>query len=139
MYKLKNNTFAEAGYILNGPKAVGMWLATSLAPFTEREIDLTNLTVTDSLISFDIFKWKSPGIRTYADAKKYIIGKRYSNDDQLAIMLNKDNSEEDAIAYQKMQEWREWASLVSHKIVDALEAAALENEQPINDDGDETD
>lgn len=120
MYTLKNFTYAEAGKFLQSEKAKGFWAPTSLGPYTERDINLDNLEVTEQFISFDIFKWANPGIRSYADAKKYIIQKRYSNDAQIAIMLNKEDSEEDALAYVKMQEWREWASTVAHKIIENL-------------------
>jgi hypothetical protein len=33
-------------------------------------------------------------------------------------MLNKDDSEEDALAYEKMQEWREWSSQVARAIIE---------------------
>lgn len=48
--------------------------------------------------------------------KTSIIHSRYSNDDQIAIMLNKDASEEDALYYQKMQEWREFAAKIAKSI-----------------------
>lgn len=120
MYEYNNNIYAEAGSILQGTKAIGMSLPNTLAPFTERPIDLTNLTIDGKYLYFDIFKWKHNGIHTYAEAKRFVVGKRYSNDDQIAIILNKDDSEEDALAYAKMQEWREWASLVAHKIIDVI-------------------
>lgn len=117
MYSYKGNTYAETGSILQGNRAIGLWLANSYAPFTERPLDLTNLSVTETEIAFDIFHWSNPGIRTFGDAKKYIIQKRYSNDDQLAIMLNRDDDE---LSYQKMQEWREWASTVARMIMDKI-------------------
>lgn len=120
MYEYKNTTYAEAGYILQGNRAVGMWLPSAFGPFSERELDLSNLAVTHTEVAFDIFHWKHSGIRSYADAKKFIISKRYSNDDQLAIILNKDDSDADALAFNKMQEWREWASLVAHQILSLL-------------------
>ena len=40
--------------------------------------------------------------------KKYLISKLWTNDDQIAIILNKDRSEEDAAMYEFMQSWREW-------------------------------
>lgn len=122
MYNFKNNTYAEAGSILQGNRAVGLWLADTFAPFTERAINLDDLTVTDSQISFDIFHWQNPGIHNYADAKRLIIAKRYTNDDQIAIMLNKDDDEESALAFRKMQEWREWASVVAKKIMEVIES-----------------
>jgi hypothetical protein len=54
-----------------------------------------------------------PDSMSYSDIKKKVIKSRYSLDDQLAIILNKDSSEEDAIYFQKMQEWREFASEVA--------------------------
>ena len=54
-----------------------------------------------------------PDSITYSDIKKRVIKSRYSQDDQLAIILNKDSSEEDTIYFQKMQEWREFASEVA--------------------------
>lgn len=128
MYEYKDNTYAEAGHVLIGNKAIGMWLPSAFAPFTEREIDITNLSVDDRTIKFDIFSWRNPDIRTYADAKKYIIQKRFSNDDQIAVMLNKDDSEEDALIYEKMQEWRAWSAILAHKIMEVISASQSADE-----------
>ena len=54
-----------------------------------------------------------PDSISYSDIKERVIKSRYSQDDQLAIILNKDFSEEDAMYFQKMQEWREFASEVA--------------------------
>ena len=54
-----------------------------------------------------------PDSISYADIKKRVIKSRYTEDDQIAIILNKDESEEDAMCFQKMQEWREFASEVA--------------------------
>lgn len=35
-------------------------------------------------------------------------------------MLNKDNSEEDLLLFNKMQEWREWSGFIAKKIVSVL-------------------
>ena len=121
MYTLKDFTYAEAGKFLHGEKARGFGAPTSFGPYTERDVVLDNLEVTDDYIIFDTFKWINPGIHSYADAKEYIIKKRYSNDAQIAIMLNKDNSAEDELAYDKMQDWRDWASTVAHKIMEQIE------------------
>lgn len=53
----------------------------------------------------------------YGDYKREIIKKRYSNDDQIAIMLNKDDSEEDRIRHQRMMDWREFASKLANLII----------------------
>lgn len=41
----------------------------------------------------------------------------FSNNDQIAIMLNKDESDEDLFLFNKMQEWRKWASVVAKEVV----------------------
>ena len=53
---------------------------------------------------------------TKDSVKTSIIHSRYSNDDQIAIMLNKDASEEDAMYYQKMQEWRDFAAYIAGSV-----------------------
>lgn len=55
--------------------------------------------------------------QSYATIKTFIIKLHYSNDDQLAIMLNNeiDMSGEATENYRKMQEWREFASEVARK------------------------
>lgn len=57
---------------------------------------------------------------TYGDYKRDIVKKRYSNDDQIAIMLNKDDSSKDIIRYKKMMEWRVFASNLANKIIEQL-------------------
>lgn len=53
----------------------------------------------------------------YASIKTTIIKKRYSDDDQMALILNKDNSNEDLEYYNKMQEWRNFAADIARKVV----------------------
>lgn len=48
--------------------------------------------------------------------KMSIIKSRYSNDDQLAIILNKDNDQTTDIYYQKMQEWRDFAAYIAGSV-----------------------
>lgn len=120
MYTIKNITYADAGYYLVGNGAMGFNAPSSMGPFTERALDVDNLSVDEDFIRFDTIAWANPGIRSYSDAKKFLVSKRYSNDDQIAIMLNKDDSEEDALAFEKMQQWREWASLMAHKIMEII-------------------
>ena len=40
----------------------------------------------------------------YGDWKKKLINKQFTNDAQIAIMLNKDDSEEDLLLFNKMQD-----------------------------------
>lgn len=53
----------------------------------------------------------------YASIKERIIKSRYSNDEQIAIMLNRERSEEDNVLYLKMQKWREFAAEIARKVL----------------------
>jgi hypothetical protein len=57
---------------------------------------------------------------TYSDYKRSIITSRYSNDDQIAIILNKEDSDLDRIKYDRMMKWREFASLLAKKIIETI-------------------
>ena len=55
----------------------------------------------------------APKSLDYASIKEHVIKSRYSYDEQIAIMLNKDDSEEDRQLYDKMQEWRDFAAVIA--------------------------
>lgn len=123
MYTIGNWTFTDAGcYLKRG---------SSIAYFFEdngEEIQEMTATIDDMKRVGNLLLWSDGCLAqrvipngVYADYKKAIIQKKYSNDDQIAIMLNKDSGEEvDLMAYRKMQEWREWASIVAKKIISTL-------------------
>lgn len=67
------------------------------------EVDESNLECIDNI-------WYDFRNMSYAAIKTLIIKLHYSNDDQIAIMLN--NNEE---KMREMQEWREFASLTAKK------------------------
>lgn len=129
MYTIKNITYSDAGKILrvfnvDKLKSICYFCDASETAIVEESIDVSSLQRKDSSIllvntteGHQIVMGNNPK-RTYADWKTTIIKWRYSNDDQIAIMLNKDESEEDLERYNKMQEWREWASTLSKKIIE---------------------
>lgn len=124
MYKIGNYNFADAGYYLKRGSSIAYFFEDN-----EEEIQEIEATVDDMHKVGSIILWSEDKLAqrmfkngTYADYKKAIIQKKYSNDDQIAIMLNKDSGKEiDLLAYQKMQEWRDWASLVAKKIMEILQ------------------
>lgn len=123
MYTIGNWIFTDAGcYLKRG---------SSIAYFFEdngEEIQEITATIDDMKRVGNLLLWSDGCLAqrvipngVYADYKKAIIQKKYNNDDQIAIMLNKDSGEEvDLMAYRKMQEWREWSSLVARKIISTL-------------------
>ena len=123
MYKIGNYTFADAGYHLKRGGSIAYFFEDNGQVIQEVKTNIEDMHKSGSLILWSDNKigqriFKNGG---YGDYKKAIIQKKYSNDDQIAIMLNKDSGlEEDLFAYQKMQEWREWASTVAKKIMEVL-------------------
>lgn len=123
MYKIGNYNFADAGYYLKRGSSIAYFFENS-----DEEVQEIKATIDDIHQVGSIILWSEDNLAqsifkngVYADYKKAIIQKKYSNDDQIAIMLNKDSGEEiDLLAYQKMQEWRDWASLVAKKIMEIL-------------------
>ena len=123
MYKIGNKTYADAGYHLKRGGSVAYFFEDNGQEIQEVKTDLEDMHATDSIILWSANKIAQKIIKNgdYGDYKKAIVQKKYSNDDQIAIMLNKDRGlEEYLFAYQKMQEWREWASTVAKKIVEVL-------------------
>lgn len=58
-----------------------------------------------------------PAELSYGAVKTAIIQKRYSMSDQMALMLNKDDSEEKMMLFQKMQMWRDFAATFARKVM----------------------
>lgn len=120
MYTIGNRTYADAGYYLKR----GSSIAYSFDRNGE-EIQEVVSTIDDMHKAGPVVLWSGGKLAqrvfrngVYGDYKKAIIQKKYSNDDQIAIMLNRESGEAtDLLAYEKMQEWREWASLVAKKII----------------------
>ena len=123
MYKIGNYTFADAGYHLKRGGSIAYFFEDNGQEIQEVKTGIEDMHIVSSLILWSNNKIGQRIVKNggYGDYKKAIIQKKYSNDDQIAIMLNKDSGlEEDLFAYQKMQEWREWASVVAKKIMEVL-------------------
>lgn len=117
MFKYKGKYCAEAGYILKFQRGIMFDTILLLEPYSEIPIDLDTATLEEGYIKFSTHIMLYHINFNYEEWKKHIIQWRYSNDDQIAIILNKDDSEEDKLQYEKMQEWREWASKLAKKII----------------------
>lgn len=81
------------------------------------EVDMT-LPI-EVKIDGDMIFWQNkllaarPEKMEYASIKEKIIKSRYTYDEQLAIMLNNGKSENDNMLYNKMQEWRDFATTIA--------------------------
>lgn len=121
MYTIKNKTYADAGYVLKYKNKV----AFSFEDVDEKDVLETKLNL-ENMQKIGKFVAYSDGLKEYIsctdykDWKKQWVNKQFTNDDQIAIILNKDDSEEDLLLFNKMQEWREWSGVVAKKIVSVL-------------------
>ena len=52
----------------------------------------------------------------YASIKEHIIKSRYTNDEQLAIILNRDKRADGNLKYERMQEWRDFAEEIARLV-----------------------
>ena len=117
MFTKGNKTFADAGCYLKGKVGNSVGFTVNGNPDDYDEISIgDDLDVhVDSKIVFLCGRkfMFLPKAITYEEIKKKIIKSRYTDDDQIAIILNKDDSEEDMMLFNKMQEWRAFASEVA--------------------------
>ena len=119
MYKIRNKVYANAGHILVGTNIQGYVLCGELSDFYEREVNLDDMRVENNLLIYDGDNMKeryNPNL-TYEQLKSKYVKKIFSVDDQIAIMLNKESSLEDAETFDRMQEWRDWCGIIAKKII----------------------
>lgn len=115
MYQIRNMVYSEAGYILIGKNKKGYQFEGQPSDFTEEKINLDDMRVEGEYVFYSGIVQYIGSNPDYAKLKGDMIKRRYSNDDQIAIMLN-----EDADAMRKMQEWRDWSTQVATKIMEVM-------------------
>ncbi|MBO7467125.1 MAG: hypothetical protein J6T94_05545 [Bacteroidaceae bacterium] len=118
MFKIKDTVYADAGNLIKGNRVIAFQVVGELNDFTEEAVYIDDMHLEGETIVCNRgnVTWTFPHT-DYGAVKKQIIGLRYNNDDQIALILNREESEEGAFAYGKMQEWRDWASIVAKKVV----------------------
>lgn len=122
MYEKKGIVYADAGKYLQSSKGIGFQFEGKLSDFNEKEVKSDDMVVMSGIIVFSDQELAQALIPngTYDDYKSAFIKKRYSNDDQIAIILNKDDSENDKLDYERMQAWRTWSSEMAKKVITLL-------------------
>lgn len=120
MYKVKNKTYADAGCVLKYKNKVAFSFEdVDIKDVLETKINLENIQKIGKFVVYSDLKDYISCIE-YKDWKKKWVNKQFTNDDQIAIMLNKDDSEEDLFLFNKMQEWRKWSGIIAKKITSIL-------------------
>ena len=116
---IKNNVvYADAGNILISKTAIGYSLIDDISNIQEQLINLQDMKLEGEFLKYSdglIVQWYKN--LDYAEWKADIIKWRYTTDDQIAIILNKDESAEKLLEYNRMQEWRDWAGTLTNKIL----------------------
>ena len=113
--------YSEAGYILKcGNRKAFQLPYDASKEYIEIPIDITNTKIESGMINMDGVVFRNNEKYDYGQWKANIIKKRYSNDDQIAIMLNHGDEESNMI-YNKMMQWREYASVLAKKFVELNE------------------
>ena len=109
MYKIRNKVYPEAGYILLGKSSIGYVFQGEIEEFTEQPITIDDMKVEGNFLLYSnglVLERNYPNL-TYEEQKARIVKRLFSNDDQIAIMLNKGRSEQDDLVFEKMQEYRD--------------------------------
>lgn len=116
MFTKGNTTYSEAfGYLRHKRfNMVTLQTQGNADDFHEESFSRPlSVAVEGKIVKFGKYFMVRPKSLEYGDIKAAMIKMRYSNDDQMAIILNRDQSPEDTVLYQKMQEWRQFASEVA--------------------------
>lgn len=119
MYKVRNKVYADAGNLLIGNNKVGYVFLGELKEFSEKAIQLDDMRIEGDFLVYSngmIRELYNPNM-TYEQLKAKYVKRLFSNDDQIAIMLNKDRSAEDAEYFNKMQEYRDWCGTLAKKVM----------------------
>ena len=122
MYKKRNVVYADAyKYLVHKSKGtIAFALSGDESEFEEKELP-TPIKIIDEGSGFYSIQGVSKvkfyfSKSDYATVKTEMVKKQYSNDDQIAIMLNAQLSEEDKMYYDKMQEWRKFSGHIAKLI-----------------------
>ena len=119
MYRIKDKLYADAGYILRAGN-YRTFVMEDRVGAEEESIDIDNIKIIGKVIVLDSIPVIVDKFE-YGELKSRLVKFQYSYDDQIAIILNKDDSEESLLRYEKMQAWREWAGMVAKKVMAKVE------------------
>lgn len=116
MYKIGDTIYADAGHYLIDRGTICFFSINN--DVTEVRIPKNDAVAVGEYIFFAGRKLAQKRLDNYADYKAALVKKVYSNDDQIAIMLNVGSGDaKDVLRYNKMQEWREWAGRLARVFV----------------------
>jgi hypothetical protein len=97
------------GYVFKG----------ELSEFSEEDIVIDDMRIEGKFLIYSNGRIREmyDASATYESLKAKYVKRHYSNDDQIAIMLNQGRSDDDRVVFDKMQEWREWSGVLAKKVI----------------------
>lgn len=124
MFTKGNKVYAEVGNYLRHKtkRTIGLAIVGNIEDFEEMPLnEPLDIVVEKDMFFFNnrMFACK-PEEMSYAGIKTRLITSRYSNDDQMALILNHGKSDEDTEFFDKMQAWRDWAGEVAKIVTNRL-------------------
>ena len=118
MYQIKNKIYSDAGKILKYKnKYAYNFRDVDLQDISEIDVYLNDMILKNNIAIYSGGLIRESIANDYGTLKSKIIARQFTNDDQIAIILNKDDSEEDLMLFNKMQEWRRWAGVLAKHIL----------------------
>ena len=125
MFQKGNKVYAEVGNYLRHKtlRIIGLSVVGNIEDYEEHPLnDPLDIKVENGNIYFNNRMFLCvPEKMDYVGIKTKVIKSRYSNDDQIALMLNEAQSEEDKVYFSKMQAWRDWAGWFAKEVVAIIE------------------
>ena len=113
MIELKTKIAADTGKAL----MVGIipYLTLPLGSYYTEEKEISdNVKLRRGTLYLDMVQLPNLSGMTYSEVLQNLIHIRYSNDDQIAIILNKDS---DIGSYMEMQIWRDYCKSIAKKVI----------------------
>ena len=119
MYKVREKVYADAGKILIGTNRIGYAFIGQLSDFVEEDVVIEDMSIEGKFLVYSngMIREVYDGNATYEQLKSKYVKWLFTNDDQIAIMLNRGASEEDDALFDKMQEWRAWSGRLAKKVL----------------------
>ena len=119
MFVKDNVIYSDAVKYLTSDTFVGFKAnGTDTTKYSEKAFG--DIMVSGNILKIGDVITRLPSERTFKELKQKFVKWHYSNDDQIALMLNKDASDDDLYYYNKMQEWRDWAGTLAEKVINSL-------------------
>ena len=123
MYTIRDTVYSDAGKMLVGDRRRGYQFKGQESDFSEVALSLDDMELHDGYVTYSGIVQGWDGSDDYGHLKAQMVKRRYSNDDQIAIIINKDSGDPaDIMRYDKMNEWREWSGRVASKIIELINA-----------------